>query len=183
MERRCWKSRHYNTAEQCTIEHGTKGMAVTSRIEGSYHGSLLLVDYDITLNERWEVMTFRVDGRYDELIVAFGGKKENGRWIVNDEPLPECETCFDIDISLTPFTNTLPIKRLDLEEGVRTRIDVLYIDIFENTIGRRQQLYQKLPDDRYRFENVPKDFEATIKFDADSFVKTYPGLFRQVICR
>jgi hypothetical protein len=158
-------------------------MAVTSRIEGSYNGSLLLVDYEITLTPEWEVVSFRVDGRHDTLIVAFGGQKVNGRWTVNDEPLAGCDACSDIDISLTPFTNSLPVKRLDLEEGVRTRIDVLYIDIFDNTIGPKQQLYVKLDGNRYKFENVPKDFEATIKFDADGFVKTYPSLFRQVICR
>src|SRR5262245_22107267 len=41
-----------------------------------------------------------------------------GRWRDGDRaPLADLDGAIDVDLSATPFTNTLPIRRLDLAEG------------------------------------------------------------------
>ena len=43
-----------------------------------------------------------------------------GHWQENGKDRPDLHGCIDIDIQATPFTNTLPIRRLGLKTGEST---------------------------------------------------------------
>ncbi len=101
-----------------------------------------------------------------------------------DMPLAKLQGCLDIDISVTPFTNTLPIRRLGLQPGESAEIKVAYIAIPTLQISAAQQRYTCLahsPDySLYRFESLADNFSADIQVDAAGLVVEYPGLFRRV---
>ena len=88
--------------------------------------------------------------------------------------------CRYIDISLTPFTNTLPINGLTLKEEGSSDIDVLYIDIMKGEMRRDRQRYTKLGRLKYLFENDNGDFSAEIDVDEEGFVTDYPELFESI---
>lgn len=55
---------------------------------------------------------------------------EDGVWRdATGEQLPHLDGCVDVDISVTPLTNTLPIRRLGLEPGQYSDLLVTYIDV------------------------------------------------------
>jgi hypothetical protein len=98
-------------------------------------------------------------------------------------PLPEFDGCRDIDISATPFTNTLPIRRLDLRPGQVEAIRVLFIQVPSLHIEPDAQRYTGLGEGRVRFESVDGDFQRDLAIDDDGLVVDYPGLFRMVWSR
>jgi uncharacterized protein len=107
-----------------------------------------------------------------------------GRWKRRGgEPLPELDGCIDVDISATPFTNTLPIRRLGLEPGESEVLAVTYIRIPESLVGPERQRYgcleARVDGGLYRFEALPSGFAAELPVDADGLVIDYPGLFRR----
>ena len=55
--------------------------------------------------------------------------------------LSAIEGCIDIDIAATPYTNTLPIRRLQLAEGERQPISVAYISTPDFQVTRAEQAY------------------------------------------
>src|SRR5215203_6431025 len=57
------------------------------------------------------------------------------------EPMPDLDGCIDVDISATPFTNTLPIRRLGFEPGQSEELTVAYIRVPELLIGPERQRY------------------------------------------
>ena len=87
------------------------------------------------------------------------------------------KNCIDVDIAVTPFTNTLPIRRLQLQPNQPQQIQVIYCDILNQVIKPVSQQYIRLSNNEYHYENIPNDFEATIKVDESGFVIDYPGLF------
>jgi hypothetical protein len=102
--------------------------------------------------------------------------------------VPELEGCVDVDISATPFTNTLPIRRLGLEPGESAELRVAYVDVPELAVGPARQRYEYLEERAggglYRFEAppieaLPSGFTAQIPVDVDGLVIDYPGLFRR----
>ena len=106
-----------------------------------------------------------------------------GQWRGNNnEPLPLLDGCHDIDISATPFTNTLPIRRLDWQAGQSRSLDMVYIRIPELTIERVTQQYTCLEKSEHgsRFEYSQPGFSAILPVDADGFVQNYPNLFRRL---
>jgi hypothetical protein len=97
---------------------------------------------------------------------------------------PELKGCFDVDITATPFTNTLPIRRLRLAPGQSAEIKVVYITIPEMQVRVEPQEYTCLETSsaggRFRFESLSDGFTAVITVDADGLVQDYPGLFKRV---
>ena len=106
-----------------------------------------------------------------------------GNWQDFDgNPLPKLHGAIDVDITATPFTNTLPIRRLGLEAGQSADIVVAYIDVPSLTVTAGPQRYTCLePMRRYRFESLDSDFVREIEVDEHGLVVLYPGLFKRVV--
>jgi hypothetical protein len=89
-----------------------------------------------------------------------------------------------IDISATPFTNTLPIRRLGLKPGESEQLAVTYVRVPELLVGPEWQRYgcleARAEGGLYRFEALPAGFTAELPVDAEGLVIDYPGLFRRV---
>lgn len=88
--------------------------------------------------------------------------------------------CTDIDIAVTPFTNTLPIRRLSLDVGESAEIDVAYVTVPDLTLSPAPQRYTRLNDRIYRFESLDSGYTADITVDGNGLVTDYPGLFRRI---
>jgi hypothetical protein len=108
-----------------------------------------------------------------------------GYWTTHSgESVPGLEGCVDVDISATPFTNTLPIRRLGLAPGESADLSVAYVDIDEMRAWREEQRYTRLKknseDALYKYESLDSGFTADLPVDTDGLVLDYPGLFRRV---
>lgn len=108
----------------------------------------------------------------------------SGHWSNSDgSPLPQLDGCVDVDLSVTPFTNTLPIRRLALEPGASETIHVVYINVETLSVEPREQRYTRLSDDTMRYESVPSGFSAELAIDEDGLVRTYSGLWTRIWSR
>jgi hypothetical protein len=94
--------------------------------------------------------------------------------------MPELSGCLDVDISATPFTNTLPIRRLGERLQQRTGIAVVYIPVPSLELARADQAYTRLGRDRYLYEGPVGRFQAELEVDPDGLVVHYPTLFRRL---
>jgi hypothetical protein len=107
-----------------------------------------------------------------------------GRWIddVARVTLHELDGVLDVDLAFTPFTNTLPIRRLGLKDGESADIVVAYLQVPELTPIPDAQRYTCLAaGKRYRFESLDTDFSREIDVDEHGLVTIYPGMFRRVV--
>jgi hypothetical protein len=64
--------------------------------------------------------------------------------------------------------------------GERRRYKMAYIPADTLEPIAYEQIYTKLNDTTYRFENADGSFTADITVDADGFVLEYPGLFERL---
>lgn len=173
-----WKGIEYDSLENCEVTPAQEGVDIRSVISGKYGKDIYEVEYHIRTNSRWETIFFEVKSRINDKhdVLRYEGDGR-GNWKSNGKPATEFKDCIDIDIPLTPFTNTLPINRLKLKEGASAQIKVIYIDLLENRVHAVHQKYTRLSKTEYHYENVPNDFEAIITVDKSGFVIHYPALF------
>jgi hypothetical protein len=88
----------------------------------------------------------------------------------------------DVDLSITPFTNTLPMRRLDLTEGQRADIRAVYLRLSDLSVTIDRQRDTCLKRGRhYRHGSSDTDFACDIDIDVDAHVVTCPGLFGRVL--
>ena len=177
-----WTGREYYSLENCVVDVGKEGSITNSTIVGLYEGSLYQVGYTIKTNSDWQTTSVELNTQvYDKRKVYRFESDGNGKWTSDGKACPEFDKCVDVDIPLTPFTNTLPLKRLKLSVGQSQDITVLYFDILARKFSLVRQKYQRLSERQYKYENIPNDFEAVITVDQDCFVVDYPGLFSRAV--
>jgi uncharacterized protein len=107
-----------------------------------------------------------------------------GNWtnVLRRCPVAELDGCMDIDLSVTPLTNTPPIRRLGLSPGMTRDLTVAYVRIPDLTVSAAAQRYTCIGDDsgqaRYRYESGR--FQASLQVDEHGMVLDYPGIWRRI---
>ena len=109
-----------------------------------------------------------------------------GRWTESAGALRALDGCVDIDIYPSPFTNTLPIRRL--ADAVVERpvvVAVAWVILPALTIQTTRQEYTLLErvgaGARWRFRGLESDFTAELVVDDNGLVLDYPGIARRVL--
>ncbi|MGZ3456978.1 MAG: putative glycolipid-binding domain-containing protein [Archangium sp.] len=107
-----------------------------------------------------------------------------GRWSdENGHPLPELDGCIDVDLSVSPFTLTLPIRRLGLAPEVSDDVECVCLCVPELTAHRGRLRYTGIGLERYLFERLETGSRAELRVDAHGLVIDSPGLFRRLPSR
>jgi hypothetical protein len=151
------------------------GVAIGDR-EATRYGAY----FRIVCDTNWATRRLAVDTTDGHRIrVASGG---DGRWVDGKgTALPEFDGCIDVDLEGTPITNTLPIRRLNLEPGsAAVELRMLYVpfDTFRPLVD--EQRYRCVSHLHYRYEAVDGSFDAGITVDEDGLVVDYPPLFSRL---
>jgi uncharacterized protein len=175
-----WEGTEWKSIECLNWKEENKEPIITSHITGYINNIPFGIHYMIELDPKWQTQHFLVSdlNNPDNVIELYSDSK--GKWFDRDEAVAPLEGCMDIDITLTPFTNSLPIRRLDPAPGRRTMIEVVYIRIPEFTFEKVQQYYTNLGNHRYLFETGNGDFKAELEFDKNFMVTDYPELFKRI---
>lgn len=85
----------------------------------------------------------------------------------------------DVDLQVTPATNTLPINRLALKDGESREIGVVWIGFPGLTLGRQQQKYSRIDERFYMFEIPSIGFMAQLEVDKLGLVVNYDTLWHR----
>jgi uncharacterized protein len=175
-----WQAEQGRGIEHTGITVRPSGIEVESVVVGDRFGPYG-ARYRLQCAGDWSVRNLEID------VVAAGSLRlasdGGGNWEdAAGAPLPELQGCIDVDISATPFTNTLPIRRLQLASPERREIRVVYIQVPSLVPTPAMQAYTCLmPNKRYRYEGSFRHFETELEVDADGLVIDYPTLFRRCV--
>ncbi|TKC92424.1 transcriptional regulator [Trinickia terrae] len=162
----------FDVRDECVVAES----ALIGEREGHAYGLCYRIDCDAQGCARHAFVRV-MGGQNLELHSDGAGHWRDG----NGLALAHLDGCIDVDIAATPFTNTLPIRRLKLAQGERAQLDMAYISTPDLQVTRMRQAYICIePDREYRYENVDSDFAANLKVDEDGLVIDYPTLFTRV---
>jgi hypothetical protein len=178
-----WESVPWPGIEHLRLTADDDGVAADGLVVGVDEGAAFRCRYEVRCDAAWRVREVRaalLDGGEIHLL-ADGA----GRWTAADgEPRPDLDGCLDLDIRVTPLTNTLPIRRLGLRPGESAELAVAYLALPALDATPVRQRYTRLTagpgGGLYRYESLPGGFRADLPVDADGLVLDYPGLFRRV---
>jgi len=87
--------------------------------------------------------------------------------------------CLDVDLELTPITNSLPVNRLNLAIGQVEEIAVAWIRFPSLEIVRASQSYERLADRKYRYRSLGSGFTAEIDVDEIGLTVRYEGIWER----
>jgi len=168
--------------EYFQFNESADGILVDSVVIGTDDNKVFYqLHYQVRCDAHYRVQRVDLDlAGHDHITLTADGQ---GHWFFTDnQPLREFNGYIDIDISATPFTNTLPISRLDWQPRQTRSLDMIYIRIPELRFERVTQQYTCLEQaaDGSQFQYAQPGFSAVLSIDAGGFVQNYPELFRRL---
>ena len=145
--------------------------------------SALRLRYRIECDSHWRLRRVEISFSDDSPRLGLTANGDGGWFDESGSAVPRLDGCVDLDITATPFSNTLPIRRLELKPGESADIRVAYVTVPDLQVMPDDQRYTCLERSAdggtYRFEQLSTGFKATLQVDADGLVEEYPELFRR----
>lgn len=170
-----WLGREWPGAEFLSIRTTTDGISADGTIAAMIEGRPMRLAYRVRCDPEWRVRSVEVDASDGRRLALDADGM--GSW--TDETGAAVEAlagCIDVDIRATPFTNTLPIRRLGLRAGERADLRVAFVDVPGLDVSPMDQHYTCLAwgGDGGVYRYASGDFQADLQVDPDGLVTDYP---------
>ena len=137
------------------------------------------LDYRIVCDSAWRTLSASVHGWLDTTAVSIAIEADaDGGWTLNGQRHPDLQGAFDVDLSFTPATNLLPIRRIRLAIGAKAPVRAAWLRFPEMTLEPLDQIYERLSATRYRYESGGGTFVRTLETNVAGLVTDYPGLWQ-----
>lgn len=134
--------------------------------------------YQVVCDEHWNTLQGRVSGWVGngtvELEITVDAEQN---WKLNGLAQPTVTGCIDLDLNFSPSTNTLPIRRLNLNVGQEAEVRAAWLRFPSFELERLSQVYRRTGELTYRYESST-GFVADLEVNVEGFVTNYPGLWQ-----
>ena len=173
--------------EQLDLRFGDQGVRALGLVLRGRKGAHVRCRYELEADAAWNFrrLTISATGDGPEAPQRRDiSRSPEGGWQVDGEAAPELEGCSEVDIQVTPFTNSLPIRRLKLGKGQSAELRVAYLPVPALTpvaVAQRYTCLEPLGESggRYLYEGLFRGFRAELPVDPDGLVTDYPETFRR----
>jgi hypothetical protein len=180
-----WATQQEAGLEHLHLQQNDEGISADSVVIGVHQNIPFRVWYEIHTDSNWKVKrcSLRLLGANNQQITLQADSANH--WTdAAATPLPALDGCIDVDISVTPFTNTLPIRRLPLNPGQSVDIVVVYIAVPTLEVKPAPQRYTCLESSAegglYRYESLTSGFTRDLRVDAQGLVIDYPDIWKRL---
>ena len=176
-----WKNLLLNGVDYCALWHTAEGWLLKGTVVGVLKDQRpLLASYEIQCDENWLTHRVQVERTIGSDAKTLSLSVESrGVWRSSGQELPGVRGCHDADLALTPATNTLPIRRLNLQVGGSESVIAAWVKFPELTVQPLSQRYTRLGKDTYRYASNT-GFSAEIVVDDLGLVTTYHGGWERI---
>lgn len=172
-----WRRLDGEGLEHLVVSGEPDGILARGVIVSDNEGERFAASYSVTLSPDWVFRQARIETvEGTRLHLA---RDTLGNWTADGIAVPALGGCTDIDMSMSAFTNSLPIRRVTLPLGEPQRFDMAWIPLDTLKPFPDGQICTALSNSLYRYQSADSDFEAEITVDEDGFVIDYPPLFQR----
>ncbi len=176
-----WSRRDEISLEYFQLTQGAEEITLAGTVLTSDDGKPLRVEYTVRCDPSWVTRSVRVNLTHDaassELNLIADDQR---RWWRDGKELAPVAGCVDIDISLSPSTNTLPIRRLSFARGDVRDVTAAWIRFPDLTVEPLPQQYVRTGERLYRYSSSGGAFTADIEVDELGLIVSYPPLWERV---
>ncbi len=176
-----WQRGEEPSLEYLRFESIPDGYQFDGTVVLDLEGQPARVSYQITCNADWRTRRVEITqeraGTTSSLMLETDAEQQ---WYQNGERLDAFAGLYHIDLSITPATNLLAIRSLNLEVGQSQDTSALWVIFPELQFERLDQRYTRLDANHYHYEALSIDFATTLEVDEDGFITDYGGLWKAI---
>ena len=138
------------------------------------------VQYVLRLSPLWQVRQFLLFRDLDDPDLWLGTDGA-GRWgEMNGAHRPDLDGAHDISLDVTPFTLSLPIRRLPLHVDDRFELSVLAVDVDTLAVVPRTRAYHRTGTRTWKITDGSADVVVDVEVDEYGLALDVDGMFRRL---
>ena len=162
--------------EHCTVLSDETGWRLEGTVVTALAGKPTRVRYSIHCDLGWNTRQVRITMYWGtERTQLTVSSIDADHWTINDSMAEFLIGCTDIDLGVTPSTNTLPINRLKLAVGAAAEINAAMILFPTLEINPARQRYTRLDAQLYRYEGLDTRYVSELTVNDLGLVTDYAG--------
>lgn len=179
-----------HVAWACTDRPGLETLRLVRNAAGTRaEGSVLVVldgvptraSYTVEHDAAWRFRRARIESDRAGATRAIDIRRDrSGQWTIDGVPDPNLVGCDDLDLSVTPYTNTPALAAQPLTPGTSRRLRVAWVLVPSLEVRAIDQEYTRLDPSgpevrvaRYRYHNLDSGFAGELTLGADGLVVEY----------
>jgi hypothetical protein len=175
---RVWESDLLDSREDFTLAAGADSYELAGTTLIMHDDVRVEIVYRVEVTSEWSTRNATID------IAALAlthrvEVPEPGIWLIDGEHRADLDGCTDIDLGWTPATNTIPIRRLELEGRDSATIRAAWLKWSELEFMVSDQTYTKTGEATWRYASG--NFSAELLADDHGVVLRYgdPPIWRE----
>lgn len=174
-----WKRLDSPGHDACCLEGDSTGWHIHGVAAFRSKRRVAQLCYEVHCNTEWRTQSATVTGRIGGRVInARIQRSARGLWKLNGEHVPDLNGCDDVDLALTPATNTIAIRRLALRRGDSQHVRSAWFNVEDDECGVLEQSYTRLSRDTYQYEAPRFNFHAKLTVNTHGLVTHYPTLWK-----
>lgn len=176
-----WRNLLLDGTDYCALWHTTEGWLLKGTVVGVLKDQRpMLANYEIYCDENWLTHRVKIERTIGNDVKTLTLSVESrGVWRSSGQELHEIRGCDDVDLAVTPATNTLPIRRLNLQVGSSESVIAAWVKFPDLVVQPLSQRYTRLSKSTYRYESNT-GFSAEVVVDDLGLVSTYPAGWERI---
>ena len=142
------------------------------------------VEYRIAFDGGWGTLGTEISvhraGHSRQLVLR---RELSGLWLADECEVEECRGALDVDLGVTPSTNTSAIRRLGLAVGASADLTAAWVRFPDLAVQPLPQRYTRLGERTFLYESLRDGvvvFHARLEVDGTGLVERYERLFERV---
>jgi uncharacterized protein len=176
-----WHNPHDRSTELCRLLATASGFALEGLVLTPVQGAPARVEYRVDADPGWVAHRARIrietPASNNELELV----RDGDGWRAEGRRLDAMDGCIDIDLRVTPATNTLPIRRLALDVGGSADVRAAWVGFPGLEVEPLDQRYERRSEDSYRYRAGA--FEADLLVADSGLVLRYGSEYWSALAR
>lgn len=171
-----WRRLDGEGSDRCTLSQVEHGWILMGRAAWRVDGLEASLTYDVRCDPGWLSLSADVCGEVGPRQLDLRLRLSPEGWLLNDVLQPGTAQCTDLDLSFTPATNLMPVRRLMLGPQPQMTVAAAWLQPELDAISRLDQTYVLKQDGSVDYASTTAQAEFTI--DQSGFATNYPGLWQ-----
>jgi len=166
--------------EEGVVTARADSFGIAGHVIAAQDGVPLNVRYEIACNANWSAHSVTIEQRLGDVTRQLKLERAGDGWLVDGMHDARLDGCAEPDLGLTPSTNALAIRRLDLAIGQAAEIRCAWVKFPALSVEPSLQRYERLGERDYRYTNVASGFTALVAVDALALPVSYESIWTRI---